>query len=110
MDLLGQFLADRNNNLVEDNEYETTLNGALTNSLTASVTATNSEIQIVDGLVKSLSTRLGLLENAVKNAVTLAGYARKVMEARAAICVDFAATSFVHLRRYNAVRLTIAEL
>merc|ERR1712151_44212 len=110
MDLLSQFLVDRRNNLIEDNEYETTLNGALSNSLTASVTATNSEIQIVKGLVNSLSTRLGLLGNAVRNAVQLATYARNVMDARAAICVNFAQTSFVHLRRYNAVRLTIAEL
>ena len=110
MDLLGHFLADRRNNLIEDNEYETTLNGALTNSLNGSVTATSSEIQIVNGLVNSLDTRLGLLGTAVANAVKLAQYSRNVMEARANICVNFAQTAFTHFRRYNQVRLTIAEL
>lgn len=110
MDLLEQFLADRRNNLIEDNEYENTLNTSLTNSLNDSVTATNSEIQIVNGLVASLDTRLELLQTAVANAVQLATYARNVMEARANICVNFAQTYFNHVRRYNNVRLTIAEL
>merc|ERR1712222_148858 len=46
----------------------------------------------------------------VQNAVQLATYARNVLEARAAICADFARTYFNHVRRYNSVRLTIAEL
>merc|ERR1719198_151588 len=110
MDLLESFLADRTNNLIEDNEYETTLNTSLTNSLNDSVTATKAEQEIVNSLVSSLDTRIGLLGTAVQNAVQLATYARNVMEARAAICVDFARTYFAHVRRYNNVRLTIAEL
>merc|ERR1712032_1422873 len=42
MDLIDNFLADRSNNLIEDNEYETTLNNSLTNSINDSVTSTNS--------------------------------------------------------------------
>merc|ERR1712032_866652 len=52
----------------------------------------------------------GLLGTAVQNAVQLATYARNVLEARAAICADFARTYFNHVRRYNSVRLPIAEL
>jgi hypothetical protein len=110
MDLIDNFLADRRNNLIEDNEYETTLNDSLTNSLNASVTSTNSEIEIVNGLISSLDTRMALLSTAVENAKTLSNYAKQVMEARAAICDDFDRTYFNHVRRYNEVRLTIAEL
>merc|ERR1712160_165032 len=104
------FLADRNNNLIEDNEYENTLNASLKNSINDSVTSTKSELEIVNGLIGSLETRMGLLGPAVQNAVTLSTYARNVLEARAAICIDFAKTYFNHVRRYNSVRLTIAEL
>lgn len=110
MDLIDNFLASRKNNLIEDNEYETTLNESLTNSLNASVTSTNSELEIVNGLVDSLDTRIGLLSTAASNAATLSNYAKEVMEARAAICEDFKNTYFHHVRRYNEVRLTIAEL
>jgi dethiobiotin synthetase len=110
MDLIDNFLADRNNNLIEDNEYETTLNTSLTNSINDSVTSTKSELEIVNGLIGSLDTRIGLLGTAVQNAVQLSTYARNVLEARAAICADFAKTYFNHVRRYNSVRLTIAEL
>lgn len=53
---------------------------------------------------------MGLLGTAVQNAVALSTYARNVLEARVAICADFAKTYFNHVRRYNSVRLTIAEL
>merc|ERR1711957_1144752 len=110
MDLIDNFLADRNNNLIEDNEYENTLNASLTNSINDSVTSTKSELEIVNGLIGSLDTRMGLLGTAVQNAVALSTYARNVLEARVAICADFAKTYFNHVRRYNSVRLTIAEL
>jgi DNA-binding transcriptional MerR regulator len=110
MDLIDNFLADRRNNLIEDNEYESTLNNSLTNSMNSSVTSTKSEIQIVSGLISSLDTRIGLLGTAVQNAVKLAEYAKNVLEARAAICVDFSRTYMNHIRRYNSVKLTIAEL
>jgi hypothetical protein len=110
MDLIDNFLADRRNNLIEDNEYETTLNTSLTNSINDSVTSTKSELDIVNGLVGSLDTRIGLLGTAVQNAVKLATYARNVLDARSEICADFARTYFQHVRRYNNVRLTIAEL
>jgi len=110
MDLIDNFLADRRNNLIEDNEYETTLSASLVNSLNDSVTATKSEEEIVNGLVSSLDTRIGLLSTAVTNAVQLATYAEKVLEARNNICENFSNTYFNHVRRYNDVRLTIAEL
>lgn len=110
MDLVDNFLADRKNNLIEDNEYETTLNSSLTNSMNDSVSSTRSEMEIVNGLVSSLDTRIGLLGTAVNNAVTLSNYARNVLDARTAICEDFRNTYFAHVRRYNEVRLTIAEL
>lgn len=110
MDLIDNFLADRRNNLIEDNEYETTLSASLVNSLNDSVTATKSEEEIVNGLVSSLDTRIGLLSTAVTNAVQLATYAAKVLEARNNICENFSHTYFNHVRRYNDVRLTIAEL
>ena len=110
MDLIDSFLADRRNNLIEDNEYENTLNSSLTNSVTDSVTSTKSELEIVNGLIGSLDTRIGLLGTAVQNAVQLSTYARNVLEARVKICADFASTFFNHVRRYNTVRLTIAEL
>merc|ERR1711957_396725 len=56
MDLIDNFLADRNNNLIEDNEYENTLNASLTNSINDSVTSTKSELEIVNGLIGSLDT------------------------------------------------------
>jgi hypothetical protein len=110
MDLIDNFLANRRNNLIEDNEYESTLNASLTNSMNESVTSTKSEMDIVKGLISSLDTRVGLLGTAVNNAVQLATYARNVLEARRAICQDFRNTYFAHVRRYNDVRLTIAEL
>lgn len=110
MDLIDNFLADRRNNLIEDNEYENTLNASLTNSINASVMSANSEVEIVTGLMGSLDTRMGLLDTAVQNARQLAHYARQVMEARNHICENFAQTYFQHVRRYNEVRLTIAEL
>jgi hypothetical protein len=110
MDLIDQFLADRRNNLIEDNEYESTLNNSLTNSMNDSVTSTKSEVEIVNGLISSLDTRIGLLGTAVSNSVQLSIYAREVLESRAMICADFAQTYFNHVRRYNNVRLTIAEL
>ena len=110
MDLVDNFLADRRNNLIEDNEYESTLNNSLTNSMNSSVTSTKSEVEIVNGLIGSLDTRIGLLGTAVQNAVQLSIYAREVLESRAMICADFAQTYFAHVRRSNDVRLTIAEL
>merc|ERR1740139_1027823 len=98
MDLIDNFLADRNNNLIEDNEYENTLNASLTNSINDSVTSTKSELEIVNGLIGSLDTRMGLLGTAVQNAVALSTYARNVLEARVAICADFAKTYFNHVR------------
>lgn len=110
MDLVDNFLADRKNNLIEDNEYEAVLNGSLTNSINDSVTSTKTELQIVTGLIQSLETREGLLRTAVNNAVSLSNYARQVMDARRNICRDFTYTYYQHVRRYNNVRLTIAEL
>jgi hypothetical protein len=110
MDLIDNFLADRRNNLIEDNEYESTLNNSLTNSMNSSVTSTKSEVEIVNGLIGSLDTRIGLLGTAVTNAVQLSIYAREVLDSRAMICADFAQTYFAHVRRSMDVRLTIAEL
>ena len=110
MDLIDSFLADKRNNLIEDNEYESTLSNSLINSINDSVTSTKSELDIVNGLISSLDTRIGLLSTAVQNAVQLATYARNVLEARSDICADFSKTYFNHVRRYNNVRLTIAEL
>jgi hypothetical protein len=110
MDLIDNFLADRSNNLIEDNEYESTLNNSLTNSMNDSVTSTKSEIEIVNGLISSLDTRIGLLGTAVTNAIQLSVYAREVLDSRVMICADFAETYFAHVRRSNNVRLTIAEL
>lgn len=110
MDLIDNFLANRRNNLIEDNEYSTTLSSSLSNSLQNSVTSTQSEKDIVDGLVSSLDTRVGLLATAVTNAVQLTEYARNVFNARRAICEDFQKTYLTHVRRYNNVRLAIAEL
>jgi hypothetical protein len=110
MDLVDNFLADRRNNLLEDNEYESTLNTSLTNSINDSVTSTKSESQIVRGLVSSLETRQGLLSSAVSDAVKLAQYTREVLDARQNICRDFGNTYLNHVARYHNVRLTIAEL
>lgn len=110
MDLTDNFLADRRNNLIEDNEYENVLNSSLTNSINDSVTSTESESAIVAGLVSSLETREGLLKSAVNNAVTLANYAKNVLAARQNICKDFMQSYYAHVRRCNNVRLTIAEL
>lgn len=110
MDLVDNFLADRRNGLIEDNEYETTLNHALTNSINDSIASTNSNIEIVNGLVSSLDTRMGLLQTAVANAKQLSDYAKNVMHARSQICENFAKTYVNHVARYNNVRLTIAEL
>lgn len=110
MDLVDNFLVDRRNNLIEDNEYENTLNTSLTNSINQSINSINSILEITNGLVNSLDTRIGLLNTAVENAIQLSTYARNVMEARASICVDFSRAYFNHVRRYENVRLTIAEL
>ena len=110
MDLIDNFLANRKNNLIEDNEYQSQYATNLTNSLNDSATSTKGEKDIVSGIISSLDTRLGLLRTSLNNAQTLVQYAQKVYEARKNICSNFNDTYFTHVRRYNSVRLTIAEL
>ena len=110
IELIENFLINRRNNLIEDNEYQSQYSSNLTNSIKDSATSTKSEKDIVTGLVSSLDTRIGLLGTALTNAKTLVEYSKSVHAARKAICDNFDSTYYNHLRRYNNVRLAIAEL
>lgn len=110
LDLIDNFLVNRRNNLIEDNEYQSQYSSNLQNSVRDSATSTKAEKDIVVGLVSSLEARLALLRTATTNAQTLVGYAQNVYTARKTICENFEATYYNHLRRYNNVRLAIAEL
>jgi len=110
IDMIENFLANRKNNLIEDNEYQAQYSSNLKNSITDSKTSTISEKNIVSGLISSLETRLGLLTTSLVNAQTLVTYSQNVYDARKRICNNFENTYFNHLRRYNNVRLAIAEL
>jgi hypothetical protein len=110
LDLIENFLVNRKNNLIEDNEYQTQLSANLVNSVKDTASSTKSERDIVVGLVSSLDARLALLNTALTNAQTLVNYARNVFKARKVICENFETSYYGHLRRYNGVRLAIAEL
>lgn len=110
LDLIENFLVNRRNNLIEDNEYQSQYSQNLVNSVRDSATSTKSEKDIVSSLVSSLESRIALLNTAKTNAETLVVNAQKVFTARKIICDNFDATYYNHLRRYNNVRLTIAEL
>jgi hypothetical protein len=110
IDMIENFLADRKNNLIEDNEYQAQYSSNLVNSIKDSAASTKNEKDIVDGLVSSLETRLGLLRTSRANSAKLVEYARSVHDARERICQNFEDTYYAHLRRYNNVRLAIAEL
>lgn len=110
LDLIENFLVNRRNNLIEDNEYQSQFSANLVNSVRDSATSTKSERDIVVGLVSSLDARLALLNTALTNSQTLVNYAKNVFNARKVICENFETTYYGHLRRYNGVRLAIAEL
>jgi len=110
LDLIDNFLVNRRNNLIEDNEYQSQFAQNLVNSVRDSATSTKSERDIVTGLVSSLDSRLALLNTALVNSKTLVTFAQNVLSARKAICTNFESTYYGHLRRYNNVRLAIAEL
>ncbi len=110
LDLIDNFLVNRRNNLIEDNEYQSQYADNLVNSVRDSATSTRSEKDIVTGLVSSLDSRHALLTTALSNAQTLVTYSQNVFNARNVICKNFEATYYSHLRRYNNVRLAIAEL
>jgi len=110
IDLIDNFLVNRKNNLIEDNEYQSQYSQNLVNSVKDSATSTKSEKDIVVSLIGSLDSRIGLLKTALANSQTLVGYSKSVYGVRKAICENFEATYYSHLKRYNNVRLAIAEL
>lgn len=110
VDLINNFLVNRQNNLIEDNEYETQYNENLVNSLVDSKNSSVTEKGIIDGVVSSLDNRIALLNVAYNNSGSLVNSSRLVLAARSKICEHFQGTYFTHIRRYHNVKLAIAEL
>ncbi len=110
LDMIENFLVNRRNNLIEDNEFESQYSTSLKSTLSDSRNSITFEKTLVSDLVSSLDTRVGLLNSSLNNAKTLVSYAENVYNAREKICSSFESKFYSHVRRYSNVRLTIAEL
>lgn len=110
IDLIEMFLLDRQNNLIEDNEYQIQISDNLVGSLNDSVSATKNEREMLAHVVSGLNNRLNLLNVALNNSNSLVASSKNVLAARENICAKFNSSHYRHTQRYHNVRLTVAEL